>query len=133
MSLVQEFICTTCPMGCRIRVVCENGKLLDAEGQACKRGLDYVRTELTDPRRMVATTVRVHGGRWPLVPVRTAAPVPKASIRNILSLLRQIQLQAPVTLGQVILADAAGTGVDVVASRDMPVGGSHSGGFKGGA
>ncbi|MBC7264572.1 MAG: DUF1667 domain-containing protein [Chloroflexi bacterium] len=121
MSQVREFICTTCPMGCRIRAICENGELRDAEGQACKRGLEYVRTELTDPRRMVATTVRVRGGRWPLVPVRTAAPVPKAGIPTILNLLREIEVQAPVTLGQVILADAAGTGIDVIASRDMPV------------
>lgn len=68
---------------------------------------------------MVATTVRVAGGFHPLVPVYTAEPFPKGQIRNLLGMLRKVELQAPVTMAQTVLADALGTGIDVVASRDL--------------
>jgi len=75
---------------------------------------------------MVATTVRVRGGIHPLVPVYTEAPVPKPRIFELLDDLREVALEAPVTMGQVVLADVLDTEIDVLASRDMPVGGEIS-------
>ncbi len=69
---------------------------------------------------MVATTVRVSGGLHPLVPVYTKEPFPKPRISELLEAIRTVQIEAPVKMEQVVLADALGTGIDVVASRDMP-------------
>ena len=93
---------------------------LEIEGSGCKRAWAYAEKELTHPTRMVTTTVRVRGGVWPLVPVHTAEPIPKSAIFRLLQELRQVEVQAPVRCGQVILADGAGTGVGVLASRDLP-------------
>ena len=62
---------------------------------------------------MVATTVRVEGGRWARLPVRTREAVPKAEVLALCRALHALTLTAPVALGAVVLADALGTGVDV--------------------
>ncbi len=108
-------------MGCTIDVTHEGSTLLNVDGNTCKRGMEYVKRELTDPRRMVATTVKVKNGIHPLVPVYTAAPFPKPRIFKLLTQLRKVTLQAPIDVGQIVLSDALGTGINVVASRDMPV------------
>jgi CxxC motif-containing protein len=120
MPTTEEMICVTCPMGCTLQVTHENETVLNIDGNTCRRGIEYVKGELTDPRRMVATTVRVKGGLHPLVPVYTAEPFPKPRIFELLDALREVEVEAPVAIEQVVLPDALGTGVDVVASRDMP-------------
>lgn len=121
MPTTEEMICVTCPMGCTLQVTHENETILNVDGNTCQRGLEYVKQELTDPRRMVATTVRVNGGLHPLVPVYTAEPFPKPKIFELLDALREVEVDAPIAIDQVVLADALGTGVDVVASRNLPV------------
>jgi len=118
----RGLICITCPMGCQLDVLFDpqTGRVLEIEGHGCKRARSYAQKELTNPTRMVTTTVRVRGGMWPLVPVHTAAPIAKSAIFPLLRELRQVEVQAPVRCGQVILANGAGTGVDVLASRDLP-------------
>jgi CxxC motif-containing protein len=120
MPTTEEMICITCPMGCTLKVTHEGKTVLDVEGNTCPRGKKYVAEELRDPRRMVATTVKVQGGLHPLVPVYTAAPFPKPRIFDLLDEIRKVEVPAPVRMNQVVLKDALGTGIDVVASRDMP-------------
>ncbi len=119
-EITENLICITCPMGCTLEVTHDGDTVLQVEGNTCNRGLAYVQRELTDPRRMVATTVRVKSGLHPLVPVYTRAPFPKPMIFDLLARIRQIEVEAPVVGGQVILENALNTGIDVVASRDMP-------------
>ena len=107
-------------MGCTLEVTREGETIVDVTGTGCKRGLAYAQAELTDPRRMVASTVRVRGGIHPLVPVYTEAPFPKPRILDLLAELRQVELEAPVRVGQVVLPRALGTDVNVLASRDLP-------------
>ncbi|MDI7274853.1 MAG: DUF1667 domain-containing protein [Anaerolineae bacterium] len=124
-----RLICTTCPMGCTLEVAHDGSTVARVTGHSCRKGIDYARAELSDPRRMVATTVRVRRGLHPLVPVCTAAPFPKGKIMELMAELRRVEIDAPVRLGQIVLANALGTGVDVVASRDMPlVDGASAGG-----
>lgn len=120
MPETHEFICTACPKGCMLNVVMEGDEVVKITGASCIKGKGYAQAEITDPRRMVASTVRVLGGLHPLEPVYTAAPVPKARIKDVLAALRAVEVEAPVTQGSVILTDVAGTGIDVLASRDMP-------------
>ncbi|MHB1317241.1 MAG: DUF1667 domain-containing protein [Anaerolineae bacterium] len=119
MSEQREFICVTCPVGCSIQTVVEGQELLEIRGQACQRGEAFVREELMAPRRMFTTTVRVSGGRLPLVPVRSSMPVPKGLMFEIARALRDVELQAPVADHQMVLENALGSGVDMVTSRGM--------------
>ena len=120
MPITEKMICITCPMGCSVELTRDGETLLSVDGNTCKRGEDYVRRELTDPRRMAATTVRVKDGVHPLVPVYTASAFPKPRLFELLDALRQVELEAPVAMGQVVLANALDTGIDILASREMP-------------
>lgn len=116
----RKFICITCPRGCALDVTMEGEAVVKMEGNSCKRGIDYVTGELNDPRRMVTTTVRVKGGVHPLAPVYTESPIPKPRILDLLAEIRKIELKAPVKLGDVVIENALGTGVNVLASRNIP-------------
>lgn len=120
MEETTKLICITCPKGCSLEVTHEGKVVLRLSGQGCKRGRDYAERELTDPRRMVATTVKVKGGIHPLLPVATSAPFPKPRIFELMAALRKLELEAPVEIGQPVLSNALGTGIDIVASRSMP-------------
>jgi CxxC motif-containing protein len=107
-------------MGCTLNVTHEGEAIVDVDGATCKRGENYAEEELTDPRRMVTTTVRVRGGLHPLVPVYTSAPIPKARIFDLLDQIREAEIEAPVRVGDVVLEKVVDTDVNVLASRDLP-------------
>ena len=119
---ITHYLCIECPLGCRLEVEEDaDGSIVEVRGFSCLKGKKFAEREHTDPRRMVTTTVAVSGGLWPRLPVRTVAAVPKDRVWEAIGLLRPIAVDAPISMGDVIVANIAGTGVDVVASRDMPV------------
>lgn len=120
MGETTKMICITCPVGCELEVVYEGKNVIKVTGNKCTRGIEFAKNELADPRRMLATTVKVKGGIHPLVPVYSSKPVPKALIFDIAKELRKVELEAPVRIGQVIIKDVLGTGIDIIASRDLP-------------
>lgn len=111
----RELTCIVCPVGCRITAEIDGGELR-ISGNSCKRGEVYCRQEVTCPVRTVTSLVAIAGGEHPLCPVKTAQAVPKASIPAVLKALRALRVQAPVAIGDVLLKDIAGTGVDLVAT-----------------
>lgn len=114
----QKVICVTCPKGCTLEVN-KDGETVVSVLNGCKRGHEYAKQELTDPRRMVASSVRIRGSIHPLLPVYTSAPFPKPRIPELLKQLRQVEVTAPVKMEQVIIENALGTGINVLASREM--------------
>lgn len=115
----MDIICVACPKGCQLETR-RSGEEILVSNEGCKRGQEYAVNEIHDPRRMVASTVRVQGGLHPLMPVHTALPFPKGQIKALLAALRGVELQAPVRVRQVVLSDSLGSGIDILASRDMP-------------
>ena len=119
---VLSMICVGCPVGCDLKVTVRDKELLSVEGNACPRAVQFARTEISSPVRVFATTVRVSGGRLPVCPVRSRGPVPKDRLFDISREVARLVVPAPVTIGQVILADACGSGVDIIATRDLEAG-----------
>ena len=113
----RQLTCIGCPMGCPITVTLDKGAILSIEGFTCKRGETYARKEVTNPTRIVTSTVRVAGGEAPVVSVKTAQDIPKGEIFPCAEALRQVVVSAPVAIGDVVLRNVAGTGVDVVATK----------------
>ena len=111
--------CNMCPMGCEMTVTLENGKFVSVTGNNCPRGAKYAETEVTDPRRMLTTTVRIKGGVLPLLPVVSEDVLPKGKIADCVAYLRDVVVDAPVKTGDVIVQDILGLGINIVASRDM--------------
>lgn len=119
MAEEKIFHCIMCPMGCTLNVEVEDGAVLSVTGNQCPRGAKYAKDEITAPMRMLTATVRVAGGILPLLPVVSAAPLPKGRILDCARALRDVRVTAPVRAGDVVAANLLGLGVDVVASRDM--------------
>ena len=113
----QELICINCPMGCPLTVETEGNEVLSVTGNTCPRGESYARKEVTNPTRIVTTTVRVREGREKMVSVKTETDIPKGKIFECVKQLKDVELMAPVHIGDVILENAAGTGVNVVATK----------------
>lgn len=112
----RELTCINCPMGCLLTATLEEGKVTKVEGQTCKRGETYAHTEITAPVRTVTSTVPLIGGHSAMLSVKTAAPVPKSEVFHVLQCLKEVTAAAPVKIGDVILANVAGLGVDIIAT-----------------
>jgi CxxC motif-containing protein len=115
----RRISCIVCPLSCVGEVSVAGGLVTGVEGFSCPRGQAYAREEVTAPKRMLTSTVKVTGGRLPLLPVVSRQPLPKDKIRACARCLSTVTVAAPVTEGDVVVADILGLGVDVVASRDL--------------
>lgn len=113
----MKMICINCPKGCELEVE-KVGDEIRVAGHTCPRGEAYGRAEMVNPTRMVTGLVRVAGMRKPL-PVKTRTAIPKGKIDATLFAMHQATVQLPVKIGDVIIGDVAGTGVDVVATANM--------------
>lgn len=115
---VRNLICINCPMGCPLTVEMKEGQVVSVSGNTCKRGEIYARKEVTNPTRIVTTTVKVKGGETDRVSVKTKEDIPKEKIFDCIRALKGIEVTAPVHIGDVILKNAADTGVDIVATKN---------------
>jgi len=115
----KQITCIVCPIGCKIIVKTDGEKINLIDGNKCKRGLDYVRSEALDPRRVLTTSVLVKNGEWPLVSVKTTKPVPKKKIFVVLEEIKDIKVSAPVKIGQRIIKNVAETNIDVVSTKSV--------------
>lgn len=115
----RELTCINCPLGCLLTVTIEDGEVTSVTGNTCKRGEVYGKKEVTNPTRIVTTTVPVVGSATErMVSVKTATDVPKGKMFDVVQALADVTATAPVRIGDVILADVAGTGVDVIATKN---------------
>ena len=120
---IRTLTCIGCPLGCPVSVTLDDtGEIVRIEGNTCKIGDDYVRKEIKNPTRMVTSTVRVKNGVKGAVMVscKTRVDVPKSKIFDVMRDIREITVTAPVHIGDVIKENVAGTGVDMVATKEIP-------------
>lgn len=115
----RKLTCIGCPMGCPLTVVMNGEEIVSVTGNTCKRGDVYARKEVTNPTRIVTSTVRVSGGSIDMVSVKTKEDIPKGKIFDCVKALKTVEVAAPVHIGDVIMKDVAGTGVDVVATKNV--------------
>ena len=115
----KHFTCVICPLGCEIDVELQGGNVVSMEGNKCQKGKEFVSQELEEPMRILTTTVPIKGAKWAMLPVRTDKAIPKRLLFKVIEQLADIELQAPVKMYDVILKNTAGTGANIVATRNM--------------
>ena len=115
----KELICIGCPMGCNLILDCVETKILSVNGNRCKVGLQYAEKEINNPERTLTTTVKVKNGTLPLVSVRTNKLVPKRILFDIMNLLANVEVEAPIKIGDVIISNILETGADIVATKGI--------------
>ncbi len=123
---MRKITCTICAVGCPIEVEHDGKEILSVRNcgePICdegKRGVEHARREFANPVRVLTTTLRVRGGAAPLVPVKTAAPIPKSLLMECMRSLARIEVNAPIEIGTTLVANLLGTGADVVATASVP-------------
>jgi len=114
---MKELICIGCPIGCALRVDVQ-GDEIRVSGNGCKRGESYARNEIRCPMRPIASTVALIGGSMRRLSVRSRSDVPKDKIFACMEEIHKLRVHAPVHIGAVVLENCAGTGVDIIATRN---------------
>lgn len=112
----RELTCIVCPMSCLLEVTLEDGKVLSVKGNSCPRGEAYGKNECTHPTRVLTTTMAVTGGKKPVVSVKTAGAIPKELLFEAMTKVNGMSIPSPVQMGQVLIPDLCGTGIDLVAT-----------------
>lgn len=117
----KELICIVCPMGCHLTVTkdenSESG--YKVTGNTCKRGIEYGIKEVTNPTRVVTSTVKIINGDLPRLPIKTNGAIPKEKIFECMKLINSVEIEAPIKVDDVIIENILESGVDLVASRSM--------------
>lgn len=111
----KEFICIVCPKGCRIKVDNEG----NISGYTCLRGLNYVKEELTCPKRMLTSTVKVSNRKDTYVSVKTSSSIPKDLLLKVMEELKKASVEAPIKMHQVLLKNIFDTNVDIIATKEI--------------
>lgn len=114
----MEMVCIVCPNGCRLQVE-QNGKDISVVGAKCKRGENFVHTELTCPTRSVTSSVKTTVKDYPVVSVRTDGEIPKEKITAFIQELSKFTLDKRVPIGTILIKDVCKTGVNVITTTDM--------------
>lgn len=112
----RKITCILCPRGCAMTVSGGVGNL-QVTGNTCPKGAEYAIAECTNPVRTVTSTVRVSNRKDTMVSVKTASPVPKDKMMDVMELLRSITVSAPVKIGDVVLTGVFGT--DIIVTKEI--------------
>ena len=118
---MEKLICIGCPKGCELSVKLDGKKVVEVTGHSCKKGEEYAIKEVTNPTRIITSTVIVKNGTGinSQVSVKTEKDIPKAKIFDVMEQLKGVSVSAPVKIGDVIIKNVAETGVDIVATRNI--------------
>ena len=113
---MKEMICIVCPVGCRMEV---DEVTYDVGGNKCPKGAVYGKKELVSPTRIITSTVKINNAIHNRLPVKTSSEVPKEKIFEIMRVINKFEISSPVYVGEVLIKNVLGTGVDIVATRNM--------------
>lgn len=115
----KNITCICCPLGCQLDIDIENEEILQVSNNKCKRGDTYARKELTNPTRVVTTTVCIKGGDINMLPVKTNGDIPIKMVFSCVSHIKNTVVNAPVKVGDIVVKNILNTGVDIVATRNV--------------
>lgn len=116
---MKTFVCIICPNGCEIEVEYTGKEIKKISGNLCDKGEAYIKKEITAPERWVTSTIEVKNGTLPLVSVKTSKPVPKDKVLSVMDAIANIEIEAPVEAGEIILRNVASTNADIIATRKI--------------
>jgi CxxC motif-containing protein len=117
----ETIICVGCPLGCEIKLLLgDRDEVVEVDGNKCKEGKQYALEEFSNPVRTLTATVLTKDGSQPLLPVRTSKPILKTLLTQGMSIIAGTTVKPPIRMGDVIVPNLLDTGVDVVATSDLP-------------
>lgn len=116
----KVFTCIICPNGCNITAEIDGENIISILGNGCDKGMQYVKQELTVPKRTITSSILVENGIIPLASVRITDPIPKERIPDMMTYIRSIKVAAPVEAGFVIDPNALGLETKLIVTKSVP-------------
>ena len=116
-----ELICIGCPLGCNLTVDMDGSEVVEVKGNTCKKGKEYVNQELTNPKRNISSSVKVINGDLDIVSVRLNGSIPKDKIFEVMDEIKNITVDAPVKIGDIIKHNILNLNVDLIATKNIDV------------
>lgn len=108
----RDLTCIVCPIGCSLKIDLDT---LVVSGNNCPRGENYAVSEVTNPVRILTTTIRCENGM--VLPVKTNKPIPKDKIFECMDIINNYICKLPIKVGDVIINNVFGA--DIVATKNM--------------
>lgn len=112
---MSKLICIVCPRGCHLEV----DEKLNVTGNSCKRGEVYGKAEVTNPTRTVTSTVKLNSKSLRMLPVRTDKPISKSKMFEVIEVLKNIKVSAPIKSGEIIVKNILDTDVNIISTRTV--------------
>jgi len=119
MKEEKKLTCIGCPMGCELTILIDDGEVISVTGNHCNVGKEYAKKEVTNPTRIVTSSVKVLHGKEKMVSVKTNKDISKALISQCIDALRGLEVTAPIHIGDVLVKGICGTDVDIVATKQV--------------
>ncbi|MDD2591308.1 MAG: DUF1667 domain-containing protein [Erysipelotrichaceae bacterium] len=122
----KELTCINCPIGCHLIIeLDQDQKPIQVTGNRCIKGKEYAIQELSEPKRMLTTTMRVINGEKPLVSVRTSIPIAKDLIFQVMDIIDNTKLKAPIMIGDILIPNILRSNVDIIATSNNKLAINH--------
>lgn len=116
----ETMTCIVCPRGCELRVVNpEDLTKIEVFNNLCKRGKDFAIKEKTNPQRTITATVKINNGNQSRLPVRTNGEIPKSKYMEIVKIINNIEISAPVKREEIIIENVLNTGINIIATKSV--------------
>lgn len=113
--------CKVCPIGCEL-VISKNHSSphgYTLEGNSCNRGFEFDIKEMIEPSRILTGRVMLKNGNMKRLPVKTTGIVPKDKVDEIMFILNNTEVSAPIKRGDVIIKNILRLGIEVIAARKV--------------
>jgi CxxC motif-containing protein len=114
----MDMICIVCPMGCKLSVEMKDENII-VQGNNCKRGEEFAKSEMINPVRTLTTTIKTTFKEMPLLPVRTDGEIQKGKIFDAMKVLNKLVIDYEAKCGDVILENIVGSGCNVIATNSI--------------
>lgn len=114
---VIKLTCINCPLGCPLEVRQEDGEYI-VTGNSCIRGKKYALEEISNPVRIVTTTVKVKNSKLRLS-VKSNGGIEKGKIFACIDALKDVEVTAPIKINDVIVKNILNSGVDIIATKSI--------------
>lgn len=117
--MTRELTCINCPRGCTLTVEMNGNEVVSVSGNYCPIGERYGREEVVAPKRVLTTSVLIHGAKERVVSVRTTAPIDKKILMQAMELVDRLEVEAPVRIGDVVIKNILGSDADVIITKNV--------------
>ena len=105
----MKTVCIMCPMGCELEIE-KIGNEIKVSGNRCSRGIEYGKSEITNPTRVVTSVIDTEKY---MLSIKTSKPVSKQKIAKVLKNISKIRIKSAKS-GEIVAKNIDGDNTDIV-------------------